>query len=123
MSSTVWSSWVTWEGSMEKTLAKGQQTAAGELSVADARKKGGARGTGSILDVVLLDDQPHLGRCWVLSSNELHQHFGSKTPPKKGIEAGREAFVGRLERGQAIAVTAYLRGQPCAVLFAGRSEG
>ena len=33
-------------------------------------------------------------------SSSLHRHFGSKTPPRKGIEAGREAFVTRLERGQ-----------------------
>lgn len=119
---TAWSTWVKWDGSMEKTLAAGQHLAAGEATVAEARRKGGARGTGSILDIVTLDDRPHLGRCWVLTGDELHRHFGSKTPPKKAIDAGREAFVAGLEGGQSIAVTAYARGLPSAVLFAGRTE-
>ena len=122
MASTGWSTWVNWDGSMDKTLAHGQHLAAGELSVAEARKRGGAQGTASILDVVTLDDQPHLGRCWVLSAAELHQHFGSKTPPKRAIDAGRDAFVAGLERGQAVAVTAFTRGLPTAVLFAGRTD-
>jgi hypothetical protein len=123
MASTAWSTWVNWDGSMEKTLASGQHLAAGEVSVAEARQRGGAKGTASILDVVTLDDRPHLGRCWVLGAPELHDHFGSKTPHKKAIDVGREAFVGKLERGQSVAVTAYARGLPCAVLFAGRTEG
>ena len=123
MASTVWSTWVNWEGSVEKTLAAGQHLAASDVSVAEARKRAGPKGTASILDVVTLDDQPHLGRCWVLAGEELHRHFGSKTPPKKAVDAGREAFVAKLERGQAIAVTAYTRGMPSAVLFAGKTEG
>ena len=113
---------MNWDGSVEKTLNAGQHQAAGEQSVAEARKRAGPRGTASILDVVTLDDRPHLGRCWVLDGNELHRHFGSKTPHKKAIDAGSESFIARLERGQAIAVTAYARGLPCAVLFAGRTE-
>lgn len=122
MASSIWSTWVKWDGSMEKTLALGQHQAAGEASVAEARKRAGTRGTASILDIVTLDDQPHLGRCWVLAADELHRHFGSKTPPKKAVDAGREAFVEKLEPGQAIAVTAYARGLPSAVLFAAKTE-
>lgn len=119
---TAWSTWVRWDGSMEKTLATAQHEAAGEATVAEARKRGGPRGTASILDIVTLDDRPHLGRCWVLNGDELHRLFGSKTPHKKAVDAGREAFVARLERGQSIAVTAFARGLPSAVLFAGRTE-
>jgi hypothetical protein len=122
MASTVWSTWVKWDDSVERTLSTGQHLAAGDLSVAEARKRGAANGTGSILDIVTLDDLPHLGRCWVLSSADLHHHFGSKTPPRKAIEAGREAFVAKLERGQTIAVIAYARGLPTTVLFAGRTD-
>lgn len=111
-----------WEGDMDKTLAAGQHVAAGDLSVAEARRQGGVKGTASILDVVTLDDQPHLGRCWVLAAAELHHHFGSKTPPKRAIDAGREALVAGLERGQAVAITAFTRGLPTAVLFAGRTD-
>jgi hypothetical protein len=123
MASRVWSIWVKWEGSMEQTLSAGQHLAAGESTIAEARARGGTNGTASILDVVVLHDLPRLGRCWVLGSDDLHQHFGSKMPPRKGIEAGREAFVAKLERGQAVAVIAYARGLPSAVLFAGRTDG
>jgi hypothetical protein len=122
MASSTWSTWVKWDGSIEKTLAAGQHLAAGDVSVAEARKRGAAGGTASILDIVTLDDQPHLGRCWVLGGDALHRLFGSKTPPKKAIDAGRDAFVAKLEPGQAIAVTAYARGLPSAVLFAARTE-
>lgn len=122
MSNSSWSTWVKWDGSIEKTLADGQHLASGELSVAEARKRAGPKGTASILDVVTLDDQQHLGRCWVLGPTELHRHFGSKTPPRKAIEAGREAFLQKLEPGQAVAVTAYTRGLPSVVLFAGRTD-
>jgi hypothetical protein len=122
MAATSWSTWVKWEGSMERTLSTGQHLAAGDLSIGEARRRGGARGTVSILDIVTLDDLQHLGRCWVLSGPDLHRHFGSKTPHKRAIEAGREAFVADLERGQAVAVTAFVRGLPIAVLFAGRTD-
>lgn len=112
-----WSAWVPWSGSIEKSLADAQHAAAGEKSLADAKKSG--RG---ILSLDVLSDHQMLGRCWVLTPAELHQHFGSKTPPKKAIEAGQEAFVEDLEAGQAVAVTAYARGLPTAVLFAGRPE-
>ncbi|MBX7101028.1 MAG: hypothetical protein K1X89_25150 [Myxococcaceae bacterium] len=122
MATTSWSTWVKWDGSIEKTLAEGQHVASGELSVAEVRQRAGGKGTASILDVVTLDDRAHLGRCWVLGAPELHRHFGSKTPPRKAIEAGREAFLAKLEPGQAVAVTAYSRGMPSVVLFAGRTD-
>ena len=107
-----------WEGSIEQTLSAGQHAAAGELSLAEARK----RSPGGFLGVATLDDQPHLGRCWVLAGPDLHTHFGSKTPPKRAIDAGRDAFIDGLEPGQAVAVTAFARGLPSAVLFAGRAD-
>lgn len=117
-----WFSWVKWNGSMEQTLSDGQHAAAGDASLADARKKAAKTGTPGILTVDRLADHNMLGRIWVMSHEELHQHFGSKTPSKKAIEADHEHFVGKLERGQSVAITAYLKGQPTAVLFAGQSE-
>jgi hypothetical protein len=115
-----WSTWATWTGTIEQTLADAQHSAAGEASLADAKKRATKTGTPGILTIDTLADHQMLGRCWVLTPAELHHHFGSKTPPKKAIEAGQEAFVKSLERGQAIAVTAYARGMPAAVLFAGQ---
>lgn len=111
-----------WNGSMEQTLLDGQHLAAGEATIAEARKAATRTGSPGILTVHQLADHDMLGRVWVLSPAELHQHFGSKAPTRKAIEADHEAFVSRLEEGQAVAITAFLRGQPTAVLFAGQSE-
>lgn len=119
---TAWSQWVKWNGSMEQTLVDAHHLAAGEVTVAEARKLATKTGTPGILTVLELADHEMLGRIWVLSPADLHQHFGSKTPSKKAIEADHDAFVEGLEQGQAVAVTAYLRGQPTAVLFAGQPE-
>lgn len=119
---TTWSQWVKWNGSMEQTLLDGQHLAAGDATIAEARKQAGKTGAPGILTVDQLADHDMLGRVWVLDGAELHQHFGSKTPAKKAIEADHDAFVERLEEGQAVAVTAYLRGQATAVLFAGKPE-
>jgi hypothetical protein len=121
MKFATWGSWVKWNQDLEQTLDDGQILAAGEATVAEARSRAKKAGVPSILDVVTLTDRPLLGRCWVLSHDELHHHFGSKTPPRKAIEAGQEAFLARLEPDQHVAVTAYGRGQPIAVLFAGKA--
>ena len=115
-----WSTWANWNGTIEQTLADAQHAAAGDSSLADAKKAANKTGTPGILTVDTLADHQMLGRCWVLSPAELHQHFGSKTPHKKAIEVGQDAFVNGLEEGQAIAVTAWSRGMPVAVLFAGQ---
>ena len=87
---------------------------------AEARARAAKTGTHSLLDVVALSDRPFLGQCWVLSADELHRYFGSKTPPKKAIEAGAETFLKKLEDEQFVAVIAYMKHLPIAVLFAGK---
>jgi hypothetical protein len=119
---TTWSQWVKWNGSMEQTLLDGQHQVAGDATIAEARKRAGKTGAPGLLTVDQLADHDMLGRVWVLDGTELHRHFGSKTPTKKAIEADHDAFIERLEAGQAVAVTAYLRGLPTAVLFAGKPE-
>lgn len=117
-----WSMWVKWNGSMEQTLVDGQHLAAGDESLAEARARAAKAGAASILSIHTLADHQMLGRIWVLSPAELHHHFGSKAPTKKAIEAGQETFIDGLEEGQSVAVTAYLRGQPAVVLFAGQPD-
>lgn len=111
-----------WSGSMEQTLIDGQHLAAGDATVAEAKKKASQAGAHGILTVHQLADHDMLGRVWVLSAAELHRHFGSKTPTRKAIEADHDTFIERLEEGQAVAITAFNRGQAMAVLFAGKAE-
>ena len=112
--------WAKWNGTIEQTLSDAQHAAAGELSLAEAKKRATKTGTPEILTVDMVSDHLMLGRVWVLDHDDLHQHFGSKTPPKKAIEAVQETFVQTLEEGEFVAVTAVARGVPTAVLFAGQ---
>lgn len=123
MSSESWSTWAKWNSSMKQTLADAQKAAAGGEAVTALRRRAGDGGTASVLDVFELAQRAAPGACWVLSATDHHRHFGSKTPSKKAIEAGIQSFLGDLGRGQAVAVTAYSRGLPTAVLFAGWSNG
>jgi hypothetical protein len=117
-----WSTWQKWNGSMEQTLSDAQHAAAGDASLAEAKKKALKAGSPGVLTVDVLADHRMLGRVWVLSAAELHERFGSKTPARRALEADHDAFVRHLEPGQAVAVTAYLRGQPAVVLFAGNTD-
>lgn len=121
MASESWTNWTRWTGDIDKTLDHAQKEAAGDESVASMRESAGEDGTCSVLDVYTLAKQKEAGKCWVLSGADLHQHFGSKVPTKKVIESGITQFLEKLERGQSVAVTAYVRGAPSAVLFAGWS--
>jgi len=118
----IWSTWAKWNGTMEQTLLDAHHAAAGDETIAVARKKAMKSGAPGVLTVDRLADHDMLGRVWVLSGDELHKRFGSKTPSKKAIEADHDAFLSKLEAGQAVAITAYLKGQPVSVLFAGQSE-
>lgn len=115
-----WSTWTRWNDTIEQTLSDAQHAAAGDASLADAKTQARKTGTPGILTVDTLADHLMLGRLWVLSHDDLHQHFGSKTPPKKAIEAVQATFIESLEAGESVAVTAFARGVPTAVLFAGR---
>jgi hypothetical protein len=120
VASSAWSTWVKWAGTIEQTLVAGHHQLAGEATIADARARALKEGRASLLDVMVLTDRPFLGRCWVLAGDELHRYFGSKNPPKRAIEAGLDSFIAKLEEDQSVAVIAYTKGLPTAVLFAGR---
>ena len=119
MKASSWSNWTRWNGSLAQTLDDAQKQVAGDDPIATARKSAGQDGTHSVLDVTSFGPKAAPGTCWVLSAAELHQHFGSKLPTKKVIESGLAQFLESLKLGEAVAVTAYVRGTPSAVLFAG----
>jgi hypothetical protein len=115
-----WSCWTKWNTSVKRTLDDAQRDAAGDDSIAEARERAGASGTCSVLDVYALGERaPDV--TWALSAREMQQYFGSKTPTKKAIVAGVDSLLAKLGGGASVAVTAYTRGMPSAVLFAGRT--
>ena len=119
MKTQSWSGWTKWNSTIKQTLDDAQKLAAGDASIAEFRKRAGEAGTNGVLDVYALSEKAKPGSCWVLSAAELHQHFGSKAPNKHAIEGGIESFLAKLGKGEAVAVTAWTRGVPSAVLFAG----
>ena len=119
MKTQSWSGWTKWNSTIKQTLDDAQKLAAGDASIAEFRKRAGEAGTNGVLDVYSLSEKAKPGSCWVLSAAELHQHFGSKAPNKHAIEGGIESFLAKLGKGEAVAVTAWTRGVPSAVLFAG----
>lgn len=121
MATDSWSTWAQWNESINQTLTDAQRKHAGDESVDTLRHKAGDGGTNSVLDVYGVAKANARGLCWVLSAAELNKFFGSKTPHKKAIEGGVEKFLSKLGKGEAIAVTAFLKGKPSAVLFAGWS--
>lgn len=118
---TSWRVWTRWNDSMAKTLSDAQHAAAGDLSLSEARKAAAKTGEPAILNFDQLADHDMLGRIWVLTGEDLHRCFGSRTPSKKAIESDT-VFLEGLEAGQAVAVTAFSTGKPAAVLFAGQPE-
>ena len=114
-----WSHWSNWNHTIEQTLNDVHKKVAGDEPIAAVRAKAGASGTRTVLDVDALAAEAQTGACWVLSSKDLHDHFGSKHPTKHAIEGGIESFLKKMSPGQAVAVTAYTLNQPSAVLFAG----
>lgn len=114
-----WSGWTKWNTTIKQTLDDAQKTAAGEFSIAEFRKRAGARPTNGVLDIYGIAEKAGAGSCWVLSPTELHEHFGSKAPHKRAIEGGLESFLAKLGKGEAVAITAWDRGIPTSVLFAG----
>lgn len=119
MKAQSWSGWTKWNGTIKQTLDDAQKLAAGDASIAEFRKAAGKASTHSVLDVYALTEKAKAGSCWVLTGAELHEHFGSKAPNKRAIEGGIEGFLSKLGKGEAVAVTAWARGVPSAVLFAG----
>lgn len=121
-STPAWHQWAKWNRTMEQTFIDAQHLACGDVDLGVAQKAATKTGNPGILTVHELADHQMLGRVWVLSQDELYKHFGAKHPSKKIIESDHDAFVQHLEKGQAVAITAFLLGQPTAVLFAGQPD-
>ncbi len=119
MATKSWSEWTKWNTTLKQTLDDAQKLAAGDASIAEFRKRAGKAPTNGVLDVYALAEKKKAGSCWVLTGAELHEHFGSKAPSKRAIEGGLESFLSKLGKGESVAVTAFARGLPSAVLFAG----
>lgn len=112
--------------------APGAQHPSIEEALRDAME--GGSGTGSILDIVGLSDEPSLCFATPMAAAELTELFATATPSRADVETiiwrkGRtppdkarfEAFWGRIWRGEARYFAVYDGETPSAWFFAGMS--
>ncbi len=79
-----------------------------------------ADGTGSILDIIRVADEPDFCAVVPLSDEELTEYFGTTQPTRQMIQDNND-FYENIERGQGIYIVAYQGGKPSEIYFAGYS--
>ena len=79
-----------------------------------------ADGTGSILDIERVAENPDFCCAAPFSSDELREYFGSEQPSRTAVDQS-DLFWDELERGQARYVVIYENAEPSAIRFVGYS--
>jgi hypothetical protein len=79
-----------------------------------------ADGTGSILDITTVADEPNFFAVAPLSAETLINLFGTERPTRRMIEENTD-FYEDIERGQGIYIVAYEGDKPSEIFFAGYS--
>ena len=77
-------------------------------------------GTGSILDIMQVSDEPDFGCAAPLSPAELQRYFGTEKPTQVDIK-NSDDFWEDIERGHCRYVILYDGGKPNKIYFAGYS--
>jgi len=89
-------------------------------TIEEAREIADADGTGSILDIDGVGDEPDFGVVVPLSAEYLVELYGTAQPTHEMIEANLD-FYEDIERGQGIYIVVYKGGKPAEIFFAGYS--
>jgi hypothetical protein len=92
----------------------------GPASIDEARELADADGTGSILDMDRVADEPDFMAVTPLSHQRLLELFKTDQPTREMIETNHD-FYDEIDRGQGIYIIAYQDGQPSEIFFAGYS--
>jgi hypothetical protein len=79
-----------------------------------------ADGTGSILDITTVADEPDFCAVAPLSDEDLIDLFGTHRPTRRMIEENTE-FYENIERGQGVYIVAYEGDRPAEIFFGGYS--
>jgi hypothetical protein len=77
-------------------------------------------GTGSILDITRIADEPDFCAVAPLPADELVRLFGTNQPTREMIERNLD-FYEDIDRGQGIYIIAYKDGKPSEIFFGGYS--
>ena len=89
-------------------------------TIEEALEIADADGTGSILDIDRVDDEPDFGVVVPLASERLVELYGTDQPTRDMIRANME-FYEEIERGQGIYLVVFEDGKPSEIFFGGYS--
>jgi hypothetical protein len=89
-------------------------------TVEEAFENMDADGTGSILDMMRVSDEPDFCAVAPLPREELIRLFGTDQPTREMIERNLD-FYEDIDRGQGIYIIAYKEGQASGIFFGGYS--
>ncbi|MDX1964565.1 MAG: hypothetical protein SFX18_15545 [Pirellulales bacterium] len=92
----------------------------GPATIDEAREIADADGTGSILDIDTIGDEPDFGVVAPLPEERLVEFFGTDQPTRQMIEGNME-FYEEIDRGQGVYILAYQGNQPSEIFFGGYS--
>lgn len=90
-------------------------------TIEEAREIADADGTGSILDMDRVGEEPDFGVVVPLASERLMELFDTDRPTREMIEANMGEFFEEIERGQGVYIVSYKDGQPSELFFGGYS--
>jgi len=130
MGAEAWDYFVPYEENVQSALdsLKQREFRAGRFrysehnpaTIDEARDIADADGTGSILDMDQVGDEPDFGVVVPLPEEQLMELFGTTQPTRAMIEANPD-FYEDIERGQGIYIIAYRDGKPSDIFFGGYS--
>ena len=89
-------------------------------SIAEAFEDADASGTGSILDLERISDEPDFGAVTPLRDGALKALYGTARPTRDMVEKKMD-FFDDLDRGQGTSIVVWKDGKPDEILFAGYS--
>lgn len=89
-------------------------------SIEEAIQNMDADGTGSILDMMRVGEEPDFFTVAPLAPEALREWFGTDQPTRERIVANMD-FYEDIERGQGVYIIAYRDGRPDEIFFGGYS--
>lgn len=130
MGAEAWDYFVPYEANIRTVLEKLRQREfrAGRFrgseenpaTIEEAIENMDADGTGSILDMLYVADEPNYFTVAPMPSEKQIQLFGTDKPTREMIERNH-GFYEEIERGQGVYITAYKNDKPSEIFFAGYS--
>jgi hypothetical protein len=93
----------------------------GHATIEEVMNNMGADGTGSILDITTVADEPNYFAVAPLSREQMVELFGTDRPTRQMIERNHGELYELMDRGQGVYVISYEGDKPSEIFFGGYS--